>query len=147
MTPVTQRRGRSLFPEQRFAAKVQVGACWQWLATTTPDGYGRFRDCGQLWLAHRWIWTHLYGPIPEGQSVDHQCRNPGCVNPDHLRLMPIYDNVMAGFSPQAINRRKTHCKRGHEFTAANTHRTSTGGRLCLTCKREYERTHPRRTRG
>jgi hypothetical protein len=41
---------------------------------------------------------------------------------------------MRRYTPRAL---KTHCKRGHEFTEANTYRLSTrpNQRICLTCKR------------
>jgi WhiB family transcriptional regulator, redox-sensing transcriptional regulator len=37
--------------------------------------------------------------------------------------------------PQAS---KTHCKRGHQFTAANTYYTPDGHRRCRTCLREAQ---------
>ena len=46
---------------------------------------------------------------------------------------------MVGMSPAAQNARKTHCKRGHEFTEENTLQriTPSGnqGRGCRECKR------------
>ena len=38
-----------------------------------------------------------------------------------------------------FNARKTHCKFGHEYTAANTAVLKTGERLCRTCHRERAR--------
>lgn len=43
--------------------------------------------------AHRASWTHFFGPIPVGMTVDHVCRERTCVNPDHLRLMTNEDNA------------------------------------------------------
>jgi hypothetical protein len=140
IVPESQRRGRSKNPLPRFVAKVDVGVCMEWTAGKTPDGYGRFEDCGRLWLSHRWIWSFVYGPIPEGLTVDHLCRNPACVDPTHLRLAPMLDNIRAGYSPAMLNARKTHCKWGHEFTAPNTLPASRGkGRKCRTCKQKRER--------
>lgn len=34
---------------------------------------------------------------------------------------------------------KTHCKRGHEFTAENTYVRPDGRRSCRQCRREYNR--------
>src|SRR5512132_3445452 len=47
---------------------------------------------------------------------------------------PQARRVPAGH-PQA---RKTHCKRGHQFTAENTYYTPDGHRSCRTCLREAQ---------
>lgn len=48
---------------------------------TTPDKYGRSR------MAHRFTYSTLVGPIPEGHVIHHVCGNKGCVNPKHLEPM------------------------------------------------------------
>jgi len=47
----------------------------------------------------------------------------------------------AGFAytGQPLNRDKTHCKRGHEFTPENTYAMPRGGRECRTCALGYGR--------
>jgi WhiB family redox-sensing transcriptional regulator len=45
--------------------------------------------------------------------------------------------------PQAS---KTHCKRGHHFTAENTYYAPDGQRRCRTCLREAQPTRARRRR-
>lgn len=120
---------------ERFAAKVEfTDSCWLWTASTMRDGYGRFCYRNRRWLAHRWAWTFLRGPIPDGLSVDHLCRVVQCVNPDHLEPVPIAENIRR--SPHS---HKTHCIRGHEFTPDNILWQRDGGRRCRACKREYER--------
>lgn len=42
----------------------------------------------QATTAHRAAWTHHNGPIPDGLTVDHECRVRPCVNIKHLRLLP-----------------------------------------------------------
>jgi hypothetical protein len=125
-------------PWDRFADKIDAGVCMEWTGAIT-NGYGRFQFERKCWLAHRWVWTQLFGPIPDDMTVDHICRNTRCVDPSHLRLLPMYDNIMAGYATSAVNRRKTHCNEGHEFTPENTHIKPSGHRVCLTCKRAYER--------
>lgn len=110
------------------------GECWEWLACTDPNGYGRFRAGGRTVLAHRFAYEAFRDEIPLGLTIDHLCRNHGCVNPEHLEAVPNIVNVMRG-DPGAYLRVKTHCKRGHELTAENVYVTPTGSRSCRACKR------------
>lgn len=152
------RRGNehpiNLTDEQRtrFWSRVNKtpGGCWEWLGSLSRDGYG------VLWLkqakqvgfaAHRIGWTLSRGPIPVGATVDHLCRNPKCVNPDHLEITTNKENILRGASPTAINAKKTHCKHGHEFTPENTRfwqHEKHLSRQCRTCG--IERNRARRQR-
>ncbi len=118
-------------------ARPELGACWQWMGSLACEGYGRIRADGRDIFVHRWSFEHFVGPIPEGMQVDHLCRNRGCVNPHHLEIVDLVENVMRGESPQAVNARKTHCIRGHEFTPENTY-VDAKGRSCRACRRERD---------
>lgn len=113
----------------RFWNKVEIGDCWQWLAATNSRGYGHFWDGTRLQYAHRFIWQELVGPIPEGLTIDHLCRNKRCVNPDHLEV--VEPTVNWRRAPHA-NTRKQVCSRGHAFDEANTE-IYRGKRKCLAC--------------
>lgn len=39
-----------------------------------------------------------------------------------------------------VNRRKTHCPHGHEYTPANTRIGSSGSRFCIACQHIRNRT-------
>lgn len=124
---------------ERFFNKVDAsGDCWEWVGATSNQGYGHFRGQGERY-AHRVVWTELVGPIPPGFTIDHLCRNRGCVNPDHLEPISALENVRRGFAPSMRNARKTHCKRGHQFTPDNTRYEGDGSRHCRTCEQQRVR--------
>lgn len=42
--------------------------------------------------AHRVVFEHVNGPVPEGHEVDHKCHNHRCVRPSHLEALLVPDN-------------------------------------------------------
>lgn len=58
-----------------------------------PDYAPRFtgRRC-PVWL-HRLAYEHSHGPIPVGHSIDHLCGRRPCMNPRHLRAVPVTVNA------------------------------------------------------
>ncbi len=119
---------------QRFWDKIERGpACWEWQAKTTRGGYGLYLLNGKWQMAHRVAFEMIRGPIPTGLQLDHLCRNPRCVRPDHLEPVSGQENILRGNGPAAINARKNHCKRGHPLTPENTW-TWRGERACKVCK-------------
>ena len=119
----------------RFEAKVlMLGPedCWPWTGKRHEDGYGLIRRGGRVTgneYAHRLAYEFEHGPIPDEMTVDHQCVNPPCCNPRHLKLETLEDN--SGLA----KRRWTHCSRGHEFTPENTYWRPEGRRQCRACRR------------
>lgn len=106
--------------------------CWAWMGSVVKGGYGKVCNLGRVLMAHRVSYTLIRGPIPEGLTLDHLCRTPSCVNPDHLEAVTIRVNTMRSNAISRINADKTHCIRGHEFTPENTHLGS-GARYCRRC--------------
>lgn len=119
----------------RIMAEPNTG-CWLWIGTTDKLGYGRLWWEGRPSLAHRVVYNAAKAPIPNGLSLDHLCRNPTCVNPDHLEPVTHKVNVLRGEGFGAKNKRKMHCDNGHPFTEVNTiERTDgSGWRACRTCR-------------
>jgi hypothetical protein len=132
---------------ERFAAKIAVreSGCIEWTAAADRLGYGRFGIGKKVYLSHRVAWEWERGPIPSGLCVLHRCDNPRCVNVAHLFLGTRADNTSdmlakgRGVNPiAAMNRSKTHCPRGHEYTPENTARDKKG-RACRACRRAADR--------
>ena len=125
----------------RVALPDEAGGCWQWTGTRRPKGYGRFWEGRRHVEAHRFSYEVLVGPIPEGLQLDHLCKNPGCVRPDHLEPVTLQENLKRGNShlSSAIKAsRITHCPHGHIYDEGNTFFYK-GHRYCRTCHRESER--------
>lgn len=66
--------------------------CILWQKCRNRKGYGQVRRNGKTYLAHRWAWEQVNGPIPDGLCVLHHCDNPPCVNQEHLFLGTATDN-------------------------------------------------------
>jgi hypothetical protein len=129
---------RNMSVEERFWSKVDKrGEHWLWLAALTPAGYGLFWLDGKYRCAHRVAYELDVGPIAEGLELDHLCRTPACVKPDHLEPVTPQVNQLRGIGLGGTNARKTHCPAGHPYDEANTYlfRTPRGGlgRQCRTC--------------
>ena len=93
----------------------------------------------QTVLAHRAAWVHVNGQMPLGMTLDHVCKERRCVNPEHMRMLPNYENA------RRINRRDwpmRQCTNGHENTLLEGFaRTENGKRrtgvICSECRRIY----------
>ena len=126
----------------RFWEKVEkTDTCWNWTAAKASKyGHGKFMvkdpETGR-WAnrkAHRWAYENIVGPIPEGLTIDHLCRNPRCVNPAHLEPVTLAENIRR--QGAAV----THCPQGHPLSGENLYVVKqTGYRQCVTCKRHHAR--------
>lgn len=105
--------------------------CMMWTAYCLPSGYGMTSEGT---YPHRLMYEIFIGPIPPDTEIDHLCRNPSCINPEHLEAVTHLENVRRGEKAQ-----RTHCIHGHEFTIANTRVRPNGTRACRTCVRERAR--------
>ena len=111
--------------------------CLEWTGFVARNGYGlaHYPGTGRRGLAHRIIYEESVGPIPAGLTIDHLCRNPICVNPQHLEPVTMRENLSRGTSVQANTIRTGRCRRGHEFSGANVAVNKNGDRSCIACRR------------
>lgn len=89
---------------------------------------------------HHLVLEAFVGPRPDGAIGLHWNDDPRDNRAENLRWGSYsdnnYDRVRNGIHHNAA---KTHCKRGHEFTADSVYRTKTGRRNCKLCARERAR--------
>lgn len=121
-----------------------IGMCHVFRGSKVGDGYGHVSVNGKSIAVHKYIWEQINGPTPKGMEIDHQCRNRGCCNEDHLRCVTKKVNCLENsISFSATNAKKTHCPKGHLLS---NNRNSLGSRYCLVCKRERYRIKMQRLR-
>lgn len=127
----------------RFEAKAYPepnSGCWLWTGAVNERGYGQIRINGKTVAAHRTSYQIYVGNIPNGLQIDHLCKNPSCVNPQHLEPVSAQENVRRSTSGQvtaALQRKKTHCPKGHPYYGDNLYiHPENKSRSCKTCIRD-----------
>jgi hypothetical protein len=91
-------------------------------------------------LAHRAAWVHVNGQMPLGMTLDHLCKTRRCVNPDHLRMLPNYENARR---VNGMDWPMGQCAQGHpnEFRTESNVRGKRGrrrtGSICSICRSLY----------
>lgn len=126
-------------PLERHTVVDESTGCWEWQGAHTRDGYGMLRIENRAISSHRYSYTTLVGPIPEGLEIDHLCRNRNCCNPEHLEPVTRSENLRRSPLMGRARLSMTHCKRGHPYNEANTRYTTEGHRQCRECENACRR--------
>lgn len=91
--------------------------CWIWQLAVDKNGYGKISRQGGSHEAHRRIYEGLRGPIPADHHLDHLCRIPPCVNPDHvepvLQVINTQRGAMAKMTPEKVRTARKMRAEGH----------------------------------
>jgi hypothetical protein len=133
---------------ERFWSRVDrrgPDECWPWTGAHDGKGRGLISKNGRSTRAPRVSWELENGkPIPDHLDACHSCDNPNCVNPSHIWPGTPSQNAMdaiqkgryyqVSLTEKSYNREKTHCLKGHEYTAENTLiYGKTNKRRCRVC--------------
>ncbi len=81
----------------KFKSKVEVKeytGCWEWQGGKNVHGYGLIKFNKKTSMAHRVSYEIYNGVAPRKMKVLHNCDNPTCVNPKHLRLGSHGENMI-----------------------------------------------------
>lgn len=132
----------------RFRARFSMrpSGCWEWTGVKSRSGYGRLPVGRKNLMAHRVSFFLSRGEWPKN-LVCHKCDNRLCVRPSHLFEGTHKDNFEDCRSKGRVGMwrhylvKKTHCPRGHEYTAENVEPQNGA---CKECNRIRARNRWRR---
>lgn len=80
-----------------WANADKSGECWLWTGRLTSHATHRYGRWGKREYAHRVAYRLVNGD-PGGADVLHECDNPRCVNPAHLKLGTHSQNMCEMFA-------------------------------------------------
>lgn len=128
--PIIDRLMEKVIPEPN-------SGCWLWTGFCDRFGYGRLQSNRTgTDLAHRILYELTRGAVPKDLQIDHLCRVPCCVNPDHMEPVTQAENIRRGIWGMlagTFQRAKTHCPHGHAYTPENIY-AYRGKRNCRICR-------------
>jgi hypothetical protein len=122
------------------------GDCWISTYSVASHGYAQigWQNNGKerhVVLAHRASWEHINGPVPQGMTIDHLCKQRRCVNPGHLRVLDNFENARR---TRGRDWPLGECANGHSSEYLKDY---DGRRHCSICATEIWKSGPRGSRG
>ncbi len=68
--------------------------CWIWQGRSLNQvGHGKITMQRRVTGAHRAMYEAFHGTIPEGLVLDHLCKQPGCIRPNHVEPVTVAENT------------------------------------------------------
>jgi hypothetical protein len=83
--------------------------CWIWQGGKTAAGYGKARLHGRQVYVHRVMYEAAHGFIDAALTIDHKCYQRDCINPDHLDLVTMAENMRRRRPPIGPHRPAINC--------------------------------------
>lgn len=113
-------------PIKRLMSRVTKtqDSCWAWNGALVR-GYGVINIDGKTEYVHRVVFAASGRKFNRSLTLDHICRNPRCVNPDHLEPVTRSENARRMNLAQPRDR----CRKGHLYSEYG--KTKSG--RCIKC--------------
>jgi len=112
--------------------------CWIYNTSTPEDRYPRLKYNNEEFTIHRFIYLAVKGlSLSTSKHADHLCRQRHCINPDHIEMVYIKENVLRGEGISAQNARLTNCRTCGGILKERKRRGRPDSRYCPKC--QYER--------
>ncbi len=93
-TFIRTRNGSSI--QDKLLSKSKINSengCLEWFGAVNSKGYGKLTINKKTIAAHRLSYQDHYKVDISGQLLMHICDNPKCINPKHLVMGTIKDNI------------------------------------------------------
>lgn len=80
---------------KRIFYQINEKGCWEVIShSPNQDGYFKIQINGKTFLLHRLVYQQENNCFIEPDIiVRHKCDNPHCINPSHLEIGTINDNI------------------------------------------------------